>query len=256
MRSISGSRTPAAYPFLELPAEIRNHVYSYCTPINGHVHEYRGLGLSCKQVRAEYKGELVRTMRKLLDRVNAKWRHRYVIPLRISMHGHLGYMASIVVKLPKSVYYRPRGDETRDLGGSRPYLEPTIPSLLQLYLKSLTITYYEDKPDPRNGYYSDISPCELARDVYVYYNGRASDRQAAFSDHYSKTALRSMKPLHTRLLRIEWLKDQTQRYRDYMRYRHFLDCSTMHSLAESNMVVDWKLHPEGFTHFKLTGDFE
>jgi hypothetical protein len=248
MRSTPASHAPAASPFLELPTELRNHVYSYCTPMDGHVHQYQGLGLSCQQVLAEYKGELVRTMRRLLDEVNGKWCHKYVTPLHVSMPGHCGYMAAIVVELPESVYYKSRGHEIRRTAR---YLDPAIASLLQLYLKSITITYYKDISNPRTSYSHRITPCRIAKDIHIYYHGRASTRQAAFSDQYYKTAFLNRKPLHTRLLRLVWPKDHKQPEGDLMRPRQWPVSRKMTNLINSHMVVDWEIYAEVYAHFKL-----
>jgi hypothetical protein len=212
MRPTPAPRAPSAKTFLRLLPEIRNHVYSYCTPVKGYIYEYQGLDLACIHVHVEYKGEVTKIM-------EAKWRNRCASPLRTSMPGYLGDMASIMIELPKSVYYRPR-DETGYSGGPASCLEPAVAFLLQLHWKSLTMTYYIDIPDPPNGHFSDILPCELAEDIYTYYHGRASNRQAKFSKDYSKVAWLTRKPIHTRLLRIERPDDARYAMADGMRYKH------------------------------------
>ncbi|KAF2677647.1 hypothetical protein K458DRAFT_395717 [Lentithecium fluviatile CBS 122367] len=55
--------------FLDLPAEIRNQIYSYLTLVNAHHSQYHGLFLGCKRVDSEATNESLRSFTKFLNEV-------------------------------------------------------------------------------------------------------------------------------------------------------------------------------------------
>jgi hypothetical protein len=234
----------AARPILKLPSEIRNHIYGYCTPINGHVRDYYGLLLSCKRIHIEYEGEVVGIISKLLDEVKRAWHLIYATPLRTSMPTCLGDMANITVELPKSLYDRPSTYQTLHPDNSDPKLEPAVPCLLQLHLTELNITYYKDAPDSAGSRNHWAPPCEFARDIYMWYYGGANNVRTRFSAQHLKPALPTRKPLHTRLVTIKWVEDD-ESDTDLEHLYHLASCRPLRILANSDMVEDWKCDPDG-----------
>jgi hypothetical protein len=59
--------------FLALPAELRNQIYSYITPINGRPELYVGLFLFCKQIDAKMDEKRAKYMHYYIDALEAKW---------------------------------------------------------------------------------------------------------------------------------------------------------------------------------------
>ena len=60
---------PSNRPFLSLPGEIRNNIYSYCTPLNGPLSSYDGLLLSCKQIHSEFPVQAIKSFNKVIEDV-------------------------------------------------------------------------------------------------------------------------------------------------------------------------------------------
>lgn len=236
-------------PFVTLPPEIRNWVYEYCTPVNGHARAYEGLSLSCKQVHAELKGAATKVMDRLLDHVKKTWRHE--AQLRIDMPNALSSPTEVVVELPLSVYYQDKPDsEVHDF--ANPYLEPTVASLLQLHLSKLTIAFYEDQSGPSHGSLPSTSACYIAHDLNVLLHGGASLRQAEYAKEYNREHLEHSRPVNTKVLVINWLPDLFGHYWTSTQVRHILGCHVMRAFTKKDVVKRWQLDPQGLVEFVFT----
>ncbi|CAI6332865.1 unnamed protein product [Periconia digitata] len=143
MDQMPGNAIPSK-SFTNLPPEVRNAIYSLCTPVTGYMQDFRGLLLVSKQVRAEYEHEAVNTMSKFLDRIEKEWPHE--LELRIQRPTALSTLQYINVRLPVSIYdpFKPDSAEEVDDVPSLSRLEPCLKPLFSLCLSELSLGYYFD----------------------------------------------------------------------------------------------------------------
>jgi hypothetical protein len=118
--------------FLALPPEIRNQIYSYMTPINGHPRDYAGLFLSCKQARTEMDDECFKPMHHFIDSLEAGWAAMANVPLQIPRPQRYAHMQHFNLEFPRSLATSP--------AYNIPYFYP----LFILHLESLTLDIYDD----------------------------------------------------------------------------------------------------------------
>lgn len=89
--------------FLTLPSETRNHIYSYCTPVNGYTSDYAGIYLSCKQVKHELDGEASFTFWTFISSVAAEWPHA-AAALRIAKPTGYAKISTLTLEIPRSLH--------------------------------------------------------------------------------------------------------------------------------------------------------
>jgi len=156
--------------FLPLPAELRNRIYEFCSPVFGYLEEFSGLRCVSKQTRAEYETEAIKTMEKYLGCIKKAW--PYPEELRIESPREFSKLSHVTVQLPMSLYFLPHGDASfhdwlrklRHRNGDELELEACLASLFSLHLSSLTVTYHDDS----NGlvrFYHHLAPEGLLRDL-------------------------------------------------------------------------------------------
>jgi hypothetical protein len=111
-------------PFLDIPLEIRLHVYSYIAfPTSGPFSDYRGLYLSCQQIKAEINEEAPKICRSFLDRFS------------LANPGHLfeyGVTLPGLYDLHLTLDYHTSGQHSVSL--------ESFKSILSLHYTSVTIT--------------------------------------------------------------------------------------------------------------------
>ncbi|KAH7355984.1 hypothetical protein BKA66DRAFT_255277 [Pyrenochaeta sp. MPI-SDFR-AT-0127] len=245
--------TPPVRPFLDLPSEIRNWIYGYCTPVNGYAEDYKGLSLSCKQIHSEYQGATLKVMERLLEGLKQNW--RYEVRLRLP-HSRL---AEVVLELPASVYHQGKSGHYGSqgpVGSLNPYLEPAIASIWLLYLSKLTITFYKDEPASTRGYIPCLTACSIINDVDALLYGGASVHQVSFSKGYHKEPAAQSAPIHTKRLVVHWLTDLFEPESNATHCRHISLCHVIRSFKEKNVVRSWISDPKGSVSFGLNASSE
>ncbi|KAF2245572.1 hypothetical protein BU26DRAFT_71486 [Trematosphaeria pertusa] len=126
--------------FFALPAEVRNEIYAYCTPVTGYSEQFKGLFLTSKQVKAEYEAEAIRTMTKFLFEIKKDWPHAQELRLPAPTTFH--EIFNTTVEIPMSLYYPPFRSSFLERMGT--CLEPCLAPLFSLYLSDITVKIYED----------------------------------------------------------------------------------------------------------------
>jgi hypothetical protein len=206
---------------LPLPAELRNRIYEFCSPVFGYVEEFEGLRCVSKQTRAEYETEAVKTMQKYLEGIKKAW--PYPQELRIEPPRQFSELAHVTIQLPISLYYLPRGDasiygwlqQLRHRNGNELQMEACLAPLFSLHLSSLTTTFYDDS----NGltpFDHHLAPEGLLRDLTNLLVSepttptRGVQNQAREFELRSRTNFRLTGRLRVRRLVYKWCRsDQT-----------------------------------------------
>lgn len=238
----------SSFQFVNLPAEVRNLIYSLCTPLTGYMQDFKGLLLASKQIHAEYEYEAVNTISRLLDRVRKDWPHQ--LELRIQNPTKISDINSINVNLPVSLYYpfgRPSGQMTSDRTLAT-RLEPCLSPLFYLYLTQLTIGYYYDvkyeRPD--SAYAFELIPLGLLTDLTNILNPTGDyGTGRLFSPTRKSRRFRLDHPLCVRRLRYQWAEldgaSSFERIRIVsINTRYFLNQETSSQQPmEKNLVKNW-----------------
>lgn len=150
-------------PLLALPAEIRNRIYGFCTPINGYVEDFKGLLLASRQLRHEYESEALKVLRQFLGSIEHQWPRS--VGLQFSKHTSFNDIDKVTVQLPLSLYFPPRSKPwSKSDAFHRTAMESCLGTLYTLYLTRLTVTFYDDLATFINWSPSDI-PIGLLSDL-------------------------------------------------------------------------------------------
>ncbi|KAK7185216.1 hypothetical protein PSPO01_08733 [Paraphaeosphaeria sporulosa] len=134
----------SASPLLSLPAEIRNRIYGFCTPIDAYAEEFRGLLLTSRQLRIEYESEALSVMRQSLASIEHQWPHSQ--RLRFSKLASFNDIDKVTVQLPLSLYFATSKSDLL----SKPEIvntsamESCLGILYTLHLTRLTFTFHDD----------------------------------------------------------------------------------------------------------------
>jgi hypothetical protein len=112
--------------FLDLPAELRNHVYGYLTPIHSYTKGCTGFLLSCKHIYTEYEAEANLRLNGWLANLEREWQSVYHIKLQLGIVNDIATQQKMDVRVPRSM---------------SPWL-PTDPRLPR-YLKPLFWLHFE-----------------------------------------------------------------------------------------------------------------
>jgi len=137
----------AILEFLALPSELRNKIYSFCTPLDGYVEDFQGLARASRQIRAEYESEAVRVMRVYTCGVEKQGTH-----IKFHKIDSFRNMTEMEVALPISLYY-PSWTNVSSLNNvaldayqvDNTRMEQCFAPLFSLYLSRLTFTFYMNK---------------------------------------------------------------------------------------------------------------
>jgi hypothetical protein len=128
-----------ASPFLDLPAELRDKVYEYLTPIYCYTKECIGFLLSCKQVYREYEARASRSMKSLVSTVASGWSSIYHIQIHINPVATIAAQQWMSILLPRSRY-----PGTENFGNCSPGLPSCLEPVLLLHLEQLEFGLYTD----------------------------------------------------------------------------------------------------------------
>jgi len=124
--------------FLNLPAELRNSVYAYLSPIHCHTKECAGFLFSCKQIYYEYESESIMRVQKVLAHLECEWQSVCHVPLHVSAMKDIATQQNMEVLLPRSMYH-----------GAAKQSELGVPHCLKpiflLCLESLRFGLYDDE---------------------------------------------------------------------------------------------------------------
>ncbi|KAF1967842.1 hypothetical protein BU23DRAFT_281643 [Bimuria novae-zelandiae CBS 107.79] len=129
--------------FSLLPAEIRNRIYAYCTPVHAHPEEFQGLLLASRQIRTEYECEALKVMQQYMDEIKRQWSHTQEI--RFAEPKTFGDLAKITVQLPLSLYFpKNRREWSKGESYDRTRLDLCLGPLYSLHVSKLTFSLYDD----------------------------------------------------------------------------------------------------------------
>jgi hypothetical protein len=130
--------------FTKLPAEVRNAIYSFCTPFAGHRDEFRGLRLASNQIGTEYESEATAVISRYLSSIEKNWPHQEEI--HFDRPSTFSDLANITVRLPVSLYYPPQQFSTEEAHhyGENTRFEPCLAPLFTLYISQLTFGCYHN----------------------------------------------------------------------------------------------------------------
>ncbi|KAF2644067.1 hypothetical protein P280DRAFT_466754 [Massarina eburnea CBS 473.64] len=192
--------------FTSLPAEVRNAIYGFCTPLTGYIEDFKSLLLASKQISTEYQGEAVDVISKYIDSIERDWPHTK--ELHIDHPKKFSSLTSIIVQLPVSLYYPSNDTSIKDrnkLYRSNSRLEPCLASLFTLYLSDLTFTCYDDRPDDWSGL-ADV-PTGL---LYDLTNTLITPSALEISQQEIRTqrSFRLEKPVRVRRLCYKWYQHE------------------------------------------------
>ncbi|KAF9739089.1 hypothetical protein PMIN03_007087 [Paraphaeosphaeria minitans] len=134
----------SASPLLLLPAEIRNRIYGFCTPIDAYPEEFRGLLLVSRQLRHEYESEALNVMRQFLASIEHQWPRSQ--GLRFSKLASFNDIDKVTVQLPLSLYFATSKSEflLQPKKFNTSAMESCLWILYTLCLTRLTFTFYDD----------------------------------------------------------------------------------------------------------------
>jgi hypothetical protein len=90
--------------FLSLPAELRNKVYGYLSPVYGYTKDNVRFLLSCKQVDYEYEAETAHQMKMLIDPIKNEWPSIFSVPIQISDTDTIAQQQVLTLRIPRSMY--------------------------------------------------------------------------------------------------------------------------------------------------------
>ncbi|KAF2869094.1 hypothetical protein BDV95DRAFT_112344 [Massariosphaeria phaeospora] len=159
--------------FLELPAEIRNEIYSYLTPLHAYSDICEGLVLSCKQVSSEYTRLAVLLVSKLVKKVLAEckadekdpppeggnWLHWQ--QMDVSIPGTFKELTSLTVQLPASLRHRSYwSTKSIHYDISYHYRRP-LNRLYSLHLSQIEIKIRDDHPIERKDFSGKYTPTQV-----------------------------------------------------------------------------------------------
>ncbi|PVH93833.1 hypothetical protein DM02DRAFT_619041 [Periconia macrospinosa] len=194
--------------FTDLPAEVRNAVYGFCTPLTGYMEDFRGLLLASKQVRTEYEHEAINTMTLLFNRTRSEWPHE--LELRIQNPTKISEVNNIDVRLPASLYDPFLHDHDKQPDDYVPpsQLDPCLSFLFSLHVSQLTIGYYtnEGYKTPHSILTSRLVPHGLLTDLSTILtpHQQEKDEPAAPPPPHAFRRFRLQGPLRIRRLRYQW----------------------------------------------------
>ncbi|KAF2451871.1 hypothetical protein P171DRAFT_14209 [Karstenula rhodostoma CBS 690.94] len=136
--------TMPASPLLLLPAEIRNRIYGFCTPIDAYAEEFKGLLLTSRQLRREYESEALNVMRQFLASIEHQWPPSEAI--LFSNLSSFNDIKRVTVQLPLSLYFSKSRSEIWSKSDTfhTTAMESCLGTLYTLYLTRLTVTFYDD----------------------------------------------------------------------------------------------------------------
>ncbi|KAF2790418.1 hypothetical protein K505DRAFT_340450 [Melanomma pulvis-pyrius CBS 109.77] len=256
----------AALSFLTLPSETRNHIYSYCTPVNGYTSDYAGLYLSCKQVKHELDGEASSTFRTIISRVAAEWPH--AAALRIARPTNYAKMSTLTLEMPRSLHDMtgildyadqfPRfplnwTDYQKD---RRILLEPRYPNdklemclapFFSLYLEKLGFSFYDDIPH--------VPPFEQRKALHGIFEDLGNVLTSAPDDRLLENFRLEGRPRAKRII-IEWEEQSMKSYKYGEWYKQRF-CRRDPRQGRLNLVHEvknlWRKDPEEATHIPIDG---
>ena len=241
-----------AEPFLEIPPEIRNRIYGYCTPIDGHPRDYFGLLASCKQIKHEFSTEACKVFKRSLEKVEHEY--RFNPPLRITASSSL---ATLTVELPSLGLLKSSTQEPHELvSDEENLLDPGIASLLNFHLDKVRIKLY-DPVLPIEHYQRCLSPRKVVEGLDKLLYGCSYPEHMWFSETYGRGGSSDLHPgVNTRKLSIESLSIDNSGYMGVRRRSSYAKCrilahfSVAHSMVEDfsvdhNAVLRFTFNPPG-----------
>lgn len=135
-------RPPPAdvFPFRKLPAELRNWVYSYLTPIDNRLSESQGLFLSCKQMYREAEAAVTAEMGKHIDNITEDWDERADAKLHVTKPTTFAEMRCLKPSFPLSYFF---DRDSADVGADF-LLDNTMIAFVSFNVDCFEISFYND----------------------------------------------------------------------------------------------------------------
>ncbi|CAO2647451.1 Nn.00g083730.m01.CDS01 [Neocucurbitaria sp. VM-36] len=155
-------QSPTGTSLLEIPAELRLHIYRDVASGDDPAIELQSLSLTCKLIGNEISGDMAKCTTIYLRGIEDELNEDISIPIRISKPKHRGQVGSVVLSLPLSPFI-----STNDPRQSRApiYTEymPALEHLENLRRERLTIDLYEDRVGVSHDTQSYVDRMEIGR---------------------------------------------------------------------------------------------
>ncbi|KAF1968761.1 hypothetical protein BU23DRAFT_258927 [Bimuria novae-zelandiae CBS 107.79] len=139
--------TVARFPFMKLPAELRELVYACLTPVDGYLFDFQDFFLSCKLVNREAQAKIAGNIDKYLGEVKEEWAQQGNQPLRITTPTLFAELEHVTVEFPLSFLDKLQGDRqysTHDPDRIQDFCT-TLESLATLKIACLEFSFFQDQ---------------------------------------------------------------------------------------------------------------
>ena len=177
-RTANMTATNPSKHFTDLPGEFRNEIYSYITPINGHMRDFEGFVFSCKQVYIELTSIAPRAYVEYLEKIQSEARKPGNYPdVTIDIPTSLSDVHKIKISYAMSALRKSTRIERSSLLPDQiePFFFNPLDKLLGLHLSKLVIGLRPDMYDDWTHVPASVRDTDFPSSIFGHFGSVLSE---------------------------------------------------------------------------------